>query len=151
MVEATQRHERGPAGFVVAIIVNALLLLAWSAHGVWRPWLGGVVTPSFEDVLWAFYLGCSVQILGNVLLLANDARWLRRTVDTVTAAASLVGVIAFYRVFPLDLSRFGDWATVTARVVLMLGVIGSGVATLVGLIRLVLGGEVPPAPRPSHP
>lgn len=151
MTERTPRRERGPAGFVAAIVANALILLLLSLHPVWRPLLGGVVTPAFADVLWAAYLGVAVQILGNLVMLANDARWLRRLFDAVFAAVGLLGAIVFYRVFPLDLARFGDWATVVARVVLALGIVGGGIGTLVGLIRLMTGDLPPPAPRPSHP
>lgn len=145
------RRARGPAGFVAAIVANAIILLLLSLHDAWRPLLGGVVTPAFADVLWAAYLGCAVQILGNLVLLANDARWLRRFFDAVFAAVGVIGAVVFYRVFPLDLARFGDWATVVARVVLVLGIIGGGIGTLVGLIRMVVGELPPPAPRPSHP
>lgn len=144
-------RERGPVGFVVAIVANALVLLLLSLHPVWRPLLGGVVTPAFAEVLWAAYLGGAVQILGNLVLLANDARWLRRLFDAVFSAVGLLGAVVFYRVFPFDLSRFGDGATVVAYLVLMLGIVGGGVATLVSLVRLVVGELPPPAPRPSHP
>ena len=151
MTERKPGRERGPVGFVAAIVANAILLLLLSLHPVWRPLLGGVVTPAFADVLWAAYLGVAVQILGNLVMLANDARWLRRLFDAVFAAVGLLGAIVFYRVFPLDLSRFGDGATVVARIVLMLGIVGGGIGTLVGLIRLMTGDLPPPAPRPSHP
>lgn len=84
-------------------------------------------------------------------MLAKDARWVRRLFDAVFAAVGLLGAVVFYRVFPLDLSRFGDGATVVARVVLVLGIAGGIIATLVNAVRLVLGDVPPPAPRPSHP
>lgn len=146
-----KRRVRGPASFVAAIIANAIIAVVLSLSELWRPLLGGVLTPEFADVLWAGYLGCATQIFGNLVLLANDAPLLRRLFELVFSAVGLLGVIVFYWVFPLDFSRFGEWVTTVARILLVLGIIGGGVGTLVGLVRL-MGAEVPPpAPRPSRP
>lgn len=145
------RKERGAGAFVAAIVFNALFLLVAHAHDVWRPWLGGVVTPAYADVLWTVNLGAAVQILGNALLLSRVSFLRHRVVDFAVAVSGLIGAVVFLRVFPLDLARFGAGAEVVARVLLVLGVLGASVAVLVAVVRLAVGANPPASPRPSHP
>ncbi|MEW5738659.1 MAG: hypothetical protein AB1938_07010 [Myxococcota bacterium] len=148
----TPASEQRAKGLVAVIIVTAVWMVVANAHDAWRPLLGGLVTPAFADVLWAVNLACAVQMVGSALLLMFDTPALRGTCDLLNALAAAVGAVAFWRVFPLELTGFGAWAEVTARVLLVLAFIGAGAAVLVSLTRLALGGEGPPrSPRPSHP
>lgn len=140
--------ETGPVGFFFAAIFNFLMLLLANAHAWWRPLLGGVVTEAFADMLWAVRLGCIVQIVGNVVLIASHPWWLRRFADLVFATVGMIGAIVGYRVFPLDLSRFGDWATTLVRVLMIIGIVGSAIAIVVAFVRLI-GGEG--KRTPAHP
>lgn len=152
MLESTQT-EKSPVGFAFAAVFNFVFMLVLNAHAVWRPWLGGVVTESFADVLWAANLGFTVQIFGNLVLSVTSPRPLRRAMELIFAVAALIGAVVFYRVFPFDLARFGEPVVVTARVLLALGVFGSAVAILVSLVRLLVsavGGGARPQ-RPVHP
>ncbi|MDP1826970.1 MAG: hypothetical protein Q8L48_27095 [Archangium sp.] len=145
--------EKSPVGFAFAAIFNFVFMLVLNAHAVWRPWLHGVVTASFVDVLWAANLGFVVQIFGNLVLSVTSPRPLRRVMDLIFASAALVGAVVFYRVFPFDLARFGEPVVVTARVLLALGVFGSAVAIMVSLVRLLasaFGGGTRPH-TPVHP
>lgn len=152
MLESTQT-EKSPIGFAFAAVFNFVFMLVLNAHAVWRPWLKGVVTESFADVLWAANLGLTVQIFGNLVLSVTSPRPLRRAMELIFAVAALIGAVVFYRVFPFDLARFGEPVVVTARVLLALGVFGSAVAILVSLVRLLAsaaGGGTRPH-RPVHP
>jgi hypothetical protein len=125
-----------PERLVAGIVVHAALMAALSVHEVWRPWTAGVVTRAFGEVAWAWGLGCAVQMVGNLALLASGARWLRRLVDAACAAAALLGVAGFVRVFPLDLSHAGEDAEVLARRALLALTLGLAAATAVQVTRL---------------
>lgn len=148
----TKVKERGPLGFALAAIINFLALLAVNAHEVWRPWLGGVVTDAFSQVIWAANLSCMVQIFGNLILYASSPWWLRRLMELAFTIASLISLIVFYRVFPLALERFGELVVVLGHLVLFLGIVGTAIAIFVTLVRLASGdGSRLPPPHPSHP
>lgn len=143
--------ERGPLGFAVAAIFNFLILLLASAHATWRPWLGGIVTDAFADVLWAVNLTCMVQIIGNLILYVRSPWWLRRLMDVVFAVAALIGAIVLYRVFPFDLERFGELVVVLAHVLLFFGIFGTSVAIFVNLVRLASGSGSSHPTTHAHP
>jgi hypothetical protein len=146
----TIKTERGPVGFAFAAVINFVFMMILNAHAVWRPWLRGIVTPAFIDVLWAINLSCAVQIVGNLLLSISSQRPLRRFMDLLFAVVSLIGAVVMYRVFPIDLSRFGDAAVIFARAVLMFAVIAACLAILVNVVRFLgSGGKRPPTP--AHP
>lgn len=149
MLESPQTEKSG-ASFAFAAVFHFFFMLMLNAHAVWRPWLRGVVTESFADVLWAANLGLVMQIFGNLLLSVTSPRPLRRLMDLIFAVAALIGAVVLYRVFPFDLSRFGESVVVIARVLLALGVFGAAVAILVNIVRL-LASAVGDRMRPQRP
>lgn len=152
MTTETPKRQRGPLGFALAAIFNFFVLLVLNAYEVWRPWLGGVVTETFSQVLWAANLACVVQIFGNLILYVTSPWWLRRLADLAFALSTLVAVIVFYQVYPLDLARFGPLPDVLGHLVLFLGIVGATIAIFVTLVRLASGkGSQLPPPHPSHP
>lgn len=133
----TQDDDRSSLGFAVAAILNFVFMLFLNAHDAWRPLLGGLVTESFGDVLWAVNLGFVLQIFGNLILSVTSPQPLRRLADFIFSVGALVGAVVFYRVFPLDLSPYGDAAVVLARVIVFLGVAAATMTILVNFMRLV--------------
>ena len=137
MNHSLQDEDRSSLDFAVAAIINFLFMLLMNAHDAWRPLLDGVVTESFDDALWAVNLGCELQIFGNLILSVTSPEPLRRFSEFVFAIGALVAAVVFYRVFPLDLDRFGEPVVVLARVVAFLGVAAASMTILVNFVRLV--------------
>lgn len=137
-----QTEHRGTLSFAVAGILNLLFLLILNAHDRWRPWLDGLVTERFGEVLWAVNLGLVIQIFGNFILSVERTRMLERIMEVGFSIAALIGALAFYRVFPMDLTRFGDNAVVLVRVVFFVGVVAASMAIVVNLIRLMRTPEL---------
>ena len=94
--------ERDSLGFAGAAIFNFVFMLFINAHEAWRPWLDGIVTESFKDVLWAVNLGFVLQIFGNLILSVSSPRPLRGLTELVCSVGALAGAVVFYRVFPLE-------------------------------------------------
>ncbi len=132
-----EEEERSSLDFAVAAVVNFIFMLVMNAHDAWRPLLGGIVTDSFDDVLWAVNLGCVLQIFGNLVLSVTSPQPLRRLSEFVFSIGALVAAVIFYRVFPLDLTGIGEPAVVLGRVIAFLGVAAASMTILVNFMRIV--------------
>lgn len=123
------------AGYVVAIVINALIL--WVANNLlawgWFAWL----IDDFVDVLPAINASLIVTIIAYALFVAYDAEWFRALGDVVTGIYSLLAGIAMWQVFPFDFSAYAfDWALV-ARILVGLGIFGVSVGILVNVVKLL--------------
>ncbi len=119
------------AGYVVAAVVNALLVFAVN---VWPGWdVVPFLTEDFGRVLPLANATLLVSMAVNVLFAVRDPAWLKAL---GTLAADGVGIAAtakMWQVFPLDLSS--GWATV-ARVLLVLAIVGYSIDIIVQLVAL---------------
>ncbi|MDO8107980.1 hypothetical protein Q6348_12315 [Isoptericola sp. b441] len=131
------RPSRGArrAGYLVAVALDLVLL------GLIFRWPGWeslafltqdttVVLPWVAAQIWT---GVAV----NLVWVAADPRWLRALGDLATSALGLVAALRVLDVFPFAFDEGGfPWAT-AVRVVLWVGIVGSGIGVLVNLVRLV--------------
>jgi len=149
VTERTQPATANRVGYVVAIVINAVLLvvvnnlLAWG----WISWL----TDDFEQVLPLLNLSLTATILVNVLYLAYDAAWFKSISELGLLAISLAVTIRLYQVFPFDFSAYAvDWA-VLARAVLIIAMVGVGIAMIVQVVKLVrIAIAAGASEQPSH-
>jgi hypothetical protein len=135
-VASTRAARPGPgarrAGYAVAAGVDVLLLVLVNG---WPGWDAvPVLTPDTELVLGPVNASLAVGLLVNLAYLVHDPPRLRAAGDVVTSAVGLVALVVLWRVFPLDV---GDGWRLVARVLLGLGVVGSVVAIVTGLVRLL--------------
>src|SRR5437868_6370981 len=112
--------------FLGSIVVN--LALIYVAHHVIE-WQIGWVTPAWSDVLWAVDLTLEVSIVANVLYLAFDSGWFRNATGAVSAGVALLAIWWLGVTYPFDFGA--DGANDIARLILLLVLIGTGIATLV--------------------
>jgi hypothetical protein len=119
-------------GYVVAALVNALMLFAVNRWPGWDavPFL----TDDTEQVLPWVNASIVTGLVVNLLYLGYDRRWFRSLGDVVTTAVSTTAMLRIWDVFPLDLSE--GWETV-ARVLLALGLAGTLIAFAVALVAFV--------------
>lgn len=129
--------DRTSLGYASAALFNFIFMLCVNAHGVWRPWLGGVVTEAFGQVLWAINLGLVVQIFGDLLLSLSSPRPLQRFVELLTSITAVVGAVVFYRVFPLDLARFGTLVPTVTHLAMFAVVLATSLAVVVNFARFM--------------
>ena len=132
------RPRPGPgarrSGYVVAAAVNALLLYLVNARPGWDavPFL----TEDTTLVLGAVNASMTAGLLANLLYLIADPRRLRAFGDAVTTAIGLYATVRVWQVFPFDVTD--GWTTVL-RVLLVVGIAGSGIAIVSALVRLATG------------
>ena len=137
------------AGYVVAAVVDAAMLYAVNR---WPGWDAlGFLTDRTPEVLGLVNASMLVSLVANLTYLVHDGpRW-RATGDLAVTAVGLAALLRIWRVFPFD---FGDtgvgWALVV-RVLLAVGIVGSGIAIVVAFARLVRGKPVSGPRRPRRP
>jgi hypothetical protein len=122
------------AGFVIAILVNAGLWIVINVRPGWQSF--DFLTPSFADVLPVINLSLIVGALINAAYLVIEERWFRHLGQLLV---SIIGMIVAWRllaVFPFEPAT--DWEPLV-RTVLILALLGSGVAALVEFARLIRG------------
>jgi hypothetical protein len=137
---AKRAEKDGRAGFVVAAIVNALLLLGVNAHETWLPWTHGVVTEAFPEVLWAVNSALWVQVLGNALLVFTHPLWFRRMAEFGFGLVTILSSAALYQVFPFDFAAIQlPWLTVVARILLILAIVGGALGMVTAMVRMGRG------------
>lgn len=130
----------GRGANVVSATVNLVILWVLNERPGWEqiPFLTedtALVLPVVNLSLWASVV---LEVLSFVLRSAP----LRAAGEAVTTAIALVASVRIWQVFPFDLGT--SWAF-AVRVLLVVAIVGSAVAVVVAIVRLV-GGAVG-APR----
>lgn len=125
-------------GYLVAIALQAVLLYLLNVRPGWQvlPFL----SPDMRDVIGLLNASIGVGIGVNVLYLVSDPPWLRAAGDVVTSAVGMAVLVRLWQVFPFDFSGTSfDWALV-ARVLIVVGIVGSAIGIVAALVRWVRGG-----------
>ncbi|MCK8672868.1 hypothetical protein M1M07_17375 [Rhodococcus sp. HM1] len=118
-------------GYVVAVLIDAAMLYAINVRPGWEvvPFL----TEDTPAVLGWVNASIVVGLVANLVYLVRDPRWLKALGDIATTAVGLVALLRIWQVFPFDFGTDAfDWPLVV-RILLGLGIVGSGIAILVTL------------------
>jgi hypothetical protein len=135
-----RRRRRSPrVGYVVAVLVNAILLYLVNVAPGWEavPFL----TPQMTELLPLLDLALIVGAVSNLVYVVWDPPRLRALGDLVGAVVALVLGLRTYQVFPFDFSTLSYDLTTLARIVVVLGIVGAAAAILGALVALVRGGR----------
>src|SRR5215470_13078727 len=116
-------------GYAIAAAINAALLYAIDLRPGWQ------ALPFFTDdihqVLGLINLSLVTGLAANLVYLAHDPPWVKAIGDLIIMGIGLAVLVRVWQVFPFDSS--GDtfeWALLV-RVVLILGLVGTGIGVLV--------------------
>jgi hypothetical protein len=127
--------EQNTGHYVGAILGNFIAIVFMNTVLLWRQFTQGVILSSWIDILWAANLSLVVQMLGNLLLAFYRPPRFTALMHALFAAASLVSLIVFFLVFPLDFSRLvGIWLNTLLKVLI---VVSMGVTLITGTVQLV--------------
>ena len=133
-------------GYTVGLAVNAGLLFAINKSPGWAavPFLTGD-TPR---VLGLVNASIVVALVANALYVMSDPAWFKALGDIIQNVVGIAALVRIWQVFPFDFgdSSF-DWELL-ARWVMAVGIAGSGIGLLVGLVALARASD---APRPQPP
>jgi hypothetical protein len=131
-------------GYLVAAFVNGLLL--WVSHQLLDWGWPAFLTEEFEQVLGVITLSFVASIGVNLIRVGDDRGRVYAATELVTAAFGVVVGVRVWEVFPFDFRAYAtDW-TWLVRWVLIVAIVGSAIAVIVNLVRLVTGHDPRGAP-----
>ncbi len=134
-------------GYVIAIAINIALLVVVNNILQWG-WFG-FITDEWADVTPWISVSLLASTLANLVYVFNDAPVVKSSGQLVTNLIALVATYQMFRVFPFDFSGYAfDWAIVV-RIVLIVGIVGTGIGAIVEAFRLVSGGRSERVPARS--
>jgi hypothetical protein len=124
------------AGYVVAMLVNAVLLYLINVAPGWEvvPFL----TADLTLVLGIINASLIASLVVNLVYVVADPPRIRAAGDLVTLSIGIAAMARLWSVFPFDFGDATGWETVT-RTLLVIGIVGSGIGILVALVQLVTG------------
>jgi hypothetical protein len=137
-------------GYIVAIIVNAAMLFIANHLLDWG-W-PAFITDDFGEVLWLIDISFLATIAVNSIYMAYDPAWFKSICQIGLGAISMAVAIRMYQVFPFDFTGYEfDWVSLT-RFVLVLTMVGTGIAILQAVVQLgreaaTTSKQVPQAPQ----
>lgn len=121
-------------GYAIAAAINGALvfvvhnLLAWDV----APFL----TNDFERVVPIITVSLVATVVVNVIYVGYDRGWFKSLSQIGLLGISIAATVRMYEVFPFDFSAYEfDWATL-ARVVMIIAIVGAGIAIIVELVKL---------------
>jgi hypothetical protein len=121
-------------GYVIAAALNVVLL--WLIHR-WPGWAAvPFLTPETPQVLGAIDAALIAGIAVNAVQVAWDPRWLVAMGSLVTTALGLAAMVRVLQVFPFAFGPGFDWALL-ARVLLVLGIVGTAIGLVVSLVSML--------------
>jgi hypothetical protein len=123
-------------GYAIAVAVNLLMMYLINIRPGWQavPFLTDDTVRVLDLVNLALVVGAAV----NVLYLVYDARWFVALGGLATTGVGLVVLTRIWQVFPFAFGSGFNWALVV-RLLLVLAMVGSGVALIVQLVQLLAG------------
>lgn len=124
------------AGYAVAVVVNAALLVVLNALPGWQEF--PFLTDATPQVLGLVNALLAVNLAVNLVYLASDPKWLKSLGDLVTAGFTLAAGIRTWQVFPFAFNGSWAWCATAARVLLIIGIAGAGIAVVVQAVSLTL-------------
>ena len=132
--------EQTTGHYVGAILGNLIAIAFVNTVLLWRQYTQGVILETWINTLWAANLSLVVRMLGNLLLAFYRPPRFNSLMNALFAAASLVSVIVFYLVFPLDFSRLvGGWLNTLLKVLLVVSMVATLITGTVQLVRFIVG------------
>ncbi|MFD6859739.1 hypothetical protein ACFWCF_20685 [Rhodococcus sp. NPDC060090] len=138
MSTAQEASSGRKAGYLVGIVLNAILL--YLVNG----WPGWDAVPFLTDettqVLGWVNASIIAGVVSNAIYLIADPPRLKAFGDLLVTGIGLCAVIAIWQVYPFDFSDDGSvpWDLI-ARTVLVVSIVGSVIAMIVALVRIVTG------------
>ncbi|OQA53317.1 MAG: hypothetical protein BWY43_00088 [candidate division WS2 bacterium ADurb.Bin280] len=127
------KNRNRTGDYIIEILVNIILISIFSRLVQWFSF----ISDSFFAVLPLFYISFSITIMVNIILIIIPEIRIRHILKTLTSVVSLIVLISLYYIFPFDFTAYsGNWEII-ARIIILLAVFGTSIATVVELIATI--------------
>ena len=132
------------ANYIFAVVINGVFLFLVNKIPDWNP---AFIADTYSSVLWALNLSLIAQIAGNFLLIFYHPMVLHHIGNILFSVFGFIALIVVYTVFPFHLPKLrSNWLPTLIRVVMIVGMVGTGIAAVVhlaGAIRSFLSPDKP--------
>ena len=129
------KPRRRMADYIFSVIFNIIFLVVVNKVPGWNI---AFITDSFPDILWAVNTSLAVSIAGNLILIFFHPRFLHHLLNAVFSAFGILVASVMLSVFPFDFTDLvGDWLNILVRIALIVGIIGSVIATVVNIVKTI--------------
>lgn len=119
-------------GYFIAVIINGALLVVLNLNPGWEYF--SFLTPAFADVLAIVNISIAANLLANAIYGLYDAPRFKSSVQCVLLLIGSAVSLRLLAIFPFDVNSF--WS-ITIKVVLLLGAVGSAIGAIVEFSRAV--------------
>jgi len=134
-----EHRKKGKGEYVFDLLVNLVLL--WVANNL-LDWNIPFLTASFEAVLAVLNISILANIIGSLLLIVHDGHWFRGFIKLIENSIGFVFILTAYIIFPFDFSIYSGFDfEILAKILLILGMVGNGIAVIVEFFRMVFGQD----------
>ncbi|MFT3840738.1 MAG: hypothetical protein QM723_27355 [Myxococcaceae bacterium] len=139
-----KRREKRAVDYVFGALFQLAVLVAINSWPLWLPFTFGVVTPAYEQVVWAANLAALVKLLQCVWLAFTRPQWLLHFTKMMVGVANAISTLAFVAVFPFNFAVFaGPWMNPLVRGAMLLAILVALVQVLVSAARFIFNGPSP--------
>jgi hypothetical protein len=122
------------SGLVGIAFVNTVLL--------WRQYTNGVILETWTNILWAANLSLIVQIVGNTVLAFYRPARAYSLIQAVISTVSLLSIIVFFIVFPIDFSQVAvGWLNTLLKVIMIICMPLGLLSIIIHVVRLISGTQ----------
>lgn len=124
------------AGYTIAAVVNSALLYVLNVFPGWEA--VPFATTRAAEVVPLLNAALTIGIVGNLLNVLADRRWVRALTEIVSSIVSLAFIIATWTVFPFSFDETSvSWGLIT-RVVLGFAAAGCVISVIVQVVALAI-------------
>jgi len=99
------------------------------------------LTDSFSAILPLLYISSIATIIANLIFLVLGSRLTVAIGKALLNAWSVIVMVTIYVIFPFDFSAYSTNWELIVRILLILGIIGTAIGTIVELAKLASGTE----------
>jgi hypothetical protein len=121
-------------GYIVAIVVNALIL--WVANNLLAWEWPKFLTSEFNQVLPYINASLLITMIVNAVWLLFDPPWFRSLAQVGLNLIAILATVKLYQVFPFDFSDYPGNLETVARILMGLAIVASGIAILSQVFKL---------------
>lgn len=129
------------AGYLIVVLLDLVML--WIAHQLLDWQWPSFLTSAFEDLLPWITASLAATAMVNLVWVFWDPDWFRHLTQFGLNVLSLLVAVRTWQIFPFDFSSYASGWEAFARVVIVVGIVGSAIGAVVELVKLARSGHGP--------
>ncbi len=130
------KRETKQIGYAIAVVTNVIM---WYVINNLLNWNIPFITPHFVDVIRAFNLSVGATAVANALFIIYDPGWFHHLVQMALNVLAFNAAYVLYTIFPFAFNN--PIVHQVFRVALIFAMVGTAIAFITELVKLVTGRE----------